>query len=107
MIRGRVPSETWKRLIGVPVLPVLQANTRLARLIMEEAHQVGHWCEVGALLAQSRRKAWIVGGRRLARAVIASCLVCRREGRKVQQQVMGDMKKEHLATGRREGQTAE
>merc|ERR1711867_432345 len=91
MGRGRVPVETWKCLIGLPMLPILASNPRMAKLIMQEVHDQDHRKEAGALLALSRRQAWILAGRRLARSIVKACLVCRREAKLLQQQVMGEL----------------
>merc|ERR1712101_37115 len=49
------------------------------------------------MLALSRRQAWILAGRRLARSVAKSCMRCRRENKELQQQVMGDLGEDQLA----------
>ena len=98
--RGRVPSDLWKRLTGMPVLPILDAASPLARMIVEEAHRKDHRKDVGTLMADSRRHAWIVGARRLIKSVVKSCMWCRRAGRKRLEQIMGDIGEENLVPTR-------
>merc|ERR1711867_185759 len=94
--QGRVPEQDWQRIAGVSYLPVLLASSRLARLLVMELHQVDHRKEVGAVLAMTRRHAWIVRGRQLVKSVVKSCVACRLQDRKMRQQVMGDLAAEQI-----------
>ena len=89
--RGRVPRDSWKRLVGMGSLPVLLASSRLSYLIVREVHDKGHRKETGAVLAMSRREAWIVAGRRLVKSVVKDCMLCRRISRVTQNQIIGDL----------------
>ena len=61
--RGRLPTEIWKSLVGMQVLPVLLSSAPLARLIVREVHQKDHRKDVGTILADTRRYVWIIKGR--------------------------------------------
>ena len=94
--RGRLPEPEWKRLTGISKLPILLAWSPLARLIVQHVHCKDHRCNVGALVAMTRRYAWVTGARRLVRAVVKSCMVCRLHRRQVQGQVMADLPNDTL-----------
>ena len=87
--RGRLPSDAWIRLTGKSYLPVLEGSAPLSRLMLRKIHVADHRQEVGALLATSRRTAWIMDGRRAARGVVKGCLWCRRHEVSRLQQRMG------------------
>ena len=87
--RGRFPTEVWQRLTGLPYLPVLPGNSRLAWLILKEAHEANHRQEVGAVMAISRRTAWVLDARRVTKKIIKSCMWCQRQDVKHVQQRMG------------------
>ena len=94
--RGRIPSSSWRQLAGRDFLPLLPGSSWLAKAIILQEHQKDHRQEVGAVLALSRRLAWITGGRRLVKAVVKGCMSCRRANRKHQEQIMGDIGEENL-----------
>ena len=89
--RGRLPSRAWERLSGMPYLPVLLGSSRLAYLLIKHLHEMDHRQEIGAVLAASRRWAWITAGRRLVRTVVKSCMACRRFETRRQSQRMGPL----------------
>ena len=60
-VRGRCDGALL-RLLGVDKLPVLARQSRLAKLIMWEAHLEDHRSTHTDVLARSRRRAWIVRG---------------------------------------------
>ena len=63
-VRGRGDSELMS-LLGVPRLPVLARESRLAKLIMWEAHNEDHRSTATDVLARSRHRAWIIRERYL------------------------------------------
>ena len=66
-------------------LPLLAHDNPLSWVIMLEAHSRGHPA-VGPTLEESRRKAWIASGRRLAQKIYDARIICRRrEARRVEQ----------------------
>ena len=62
----------------------------MAKLLLLHEHAVDHRREVGALLSATRRKAWIVDGRRQAKGVVKACVPCRMERKEALQQRMGE-----------------
>merc|ERR1711867_40718 len=66
------------------------AGSRLAHLIARHEHCVDHRREVGTVLSATRRRAWIVDGRRLVKGVVRSCVTCRLERKEALQQRMGE-----------------
>ena len=47
--RGRIPSQAWERLSGIPFLPVLLGSSRLALLLVQSLHAEDHRKEGGGL----------------------------------------------------------
>ena len=86
-VRGRCDGALL-RLLGVDKLPVLARQSRLAKLIMWEAHLEDHRSTHTDVLARSRRRAWIVRGRYLAKEVCKSCPRCKLGRRKLSEQIM-------------------
>ena len=84
--RGRLGETALEPLLGVSELPILMANTRVAKLYMWRSH-LGHSgpnkCgflhrAVAETLARSRRSVWIVRGKQVAKKVCSSCMECRK-----------------------------
>merc|ERR1712215_317818 len=73
--RGRL-GKGLPKIHGVEKLPILLSSSRLAKLIMIEAHRENHDGAPGTL-ARSRTRAWIHRGRYLARKVSSRCVHCR------------------------------
>ena len=94
-IRGRCGSALPK-LLGLDKLPVLPRDSRLAKLIVWEAHYEDHRLSPSDVLARSRRTAWIIRGRYLAREVCKMCPVCKLKKRNLTEQLMGDIPKHQL-----------
>ena len=86
------------KILGVEKLPVLLSSSRLAELIMIEAHQENHDGAPGTL-TRSRTRAWIHRGRYLARKVASRCVYCRAVAAVTQGQKMGDLPKERCELG--------
>ena len=94
-MRGRCESSL-PQLFGVSSVPILARCTRLARLIMIEAHCEDHRLSHLDVLARSRQRAWIVRGRFLAKDVIKACPLCRLRRSKLSKQLMGDIPQHQL-----------
>ena len=92
--RGRLGPNV-ARLLGPEKLPILSPDSRLAKLIMIKAHSEAHMWSPGDALFRSRKYAWIVRGRRLAKQVVKECLYCNVLKKKLrdqtEQQQMGDL----------------
>ena len=84
------------KLLGVPRLPVLSRQSRLAYLIMLEANAEDHRSSHTDVLARSRQRAWIIRGRFLAKEICKSCPLCRLNKRKLSQQLMADIPEHQL-----------
>ena len=100
MTSGRFPASIAAKNFGAPAVPILTNNSPLARLITWEAHQQCHRRDIPAVLAQTRRKAWIIKGRILVKSVIKACTFCRKSRAKLQEQIMADLPTEALEKGR-------
>ena len=87
--KGRLGKGAFK-ILGVEKLVVLQPNTRLAYLIIREAHEEIHH---GAkeTLWRSRTRAWIVRGYKLAEKVSKECQTCIIKRKELVSQRMGDL----------------
>ena len=70
--RGRL-KKGLPKILGIEKLPILLSSSRLAELIMIEAHKENH-DSAPATLARNRTRAWIHRGRYLARKVAARCV---------------------------------
>ena len=95
-IRGRC-DRSLLNLLGVDRLPVLARQTRLAKLIMIQAHYEDHRSSPTDVLARSRRISWIVRGRFLAKEVCKVCPLCKLHKRKMTQQIMADIPHHQLS----------
>ena len=84
------------KLLGVPPLPVLVRQSRLAYLIMLEANAEDHRSSHTNVLARYRQRAWIIRGRFLAKEICKSCPLCRLNKRKLSQQLMADIPEHKL-----------
>ncbi|XP_018360090.1 PREDICTED: uncharacterized protein LOC108759242 [Trachymyrmex cornetzi] len=73
---------------------ILPSQHHITNLILKEEHLRLHHCGVEQLLASSRRKYWILAGRREARRAVRSCLNCFRTRPPNLSVKMGDLPKE-------------
>ena len=94
MTRGRFGSELGK-IIGPRELPILPASCPLARSIMISAHNEAHKGQSDTCF-QSRTKAWILQGRRLAEQVSRECPRCPILWKKHLGQQLGNLPPERL-----------
>ena len=75
VVEGRA-SSGMRQFFGQNNLPVIMGSTRVAYLVMLEAHNQDH-AGIDITLATSRHTAWIVNARKLANQICKSCLRCR------------------------------
>ena len=75
VIQGRA-SIGMKQFFGQANLPVIMGSTRIAYLIMLDAHKQDH-AGKDITLATSRHTAWIVNASKLASQICKGCLRCR------------------------------
>jgi len=69
-------------------LPILDYSHPLAKLFLEEAHQVDHGGQDNMVL-RSRKRVWIVKARRIAKVVKENCFRCRLLYKRTMGQIMG------------------
>lgn len=86
---GRVQSWNEDR-TAVPLIPF---QSWLGTLLAREAHESNHE-GVAATLLRTRRKTWVVQGRRSVKKVINECLICKKRRARFCQQVMSDLPQE-------------
>lgn len=58
-------------------VPVLPFEARVSTLLAQESHKANHEGVAGTLL-QMRNKAWVIKGHILAKKMVDSCVVCRK-----------------------------
>ncbi|XP_077397336.1 BCAS3 microtubule associated cell migration factor isoform X1 [Festucalex cinctus] len=80
---GRVQSWTEEG-AAVPLIPF---QSWLATLLAREAHEANHE-GVAATLLHTRRKAWVIQGRRVVKKVVNECVTCKKQRARLCQQVM-------------------
>ena len=81
-----------KMLIGYDKcnLPMIYSSHIIARLYMQEAHNIEH-CGADRTLQRSREKVWIIRGRKLAQKVVNHCFTCKRRNKKLHGQMMAQV----------------
>ena len=75
VIRGRA-STGLQHFFGSKYLPVIMNSTRVAYLIMLNAHCQDH-AGRDVTMAMSRHDAWIINAKRLAKRIVKDCIRCR------------------------------
>lgn len=76
--------------VAVPLIP---CQSWLATLLAREAHEENHE-GVASTLLRTRKKAWIMQGRRTVKKVLNNCVTCKKQRAKMCQQVMSDLPQE-------------
>ena len=87
---------TMQQILGTPRLAILSPESRLAKLIMISSHRQDHRSTPGDALFRSRRHAWIIKGKALAKRVVQECAWCKVMARVPQKQKMGMLPPEKL-----------
>ena len=75
--QGRIPELSAKRVLGKPKLVVLSPNSKVAYMIMKKSHEEDHKRLPIDAVARSRKYAYIVRAKGLARKVIKNCGHCK------------------------------
>ena len=89
--RGRVSPGDMVAIMGYEDLVVITADSRLAYLVMKEAHEEDHRAAGDALWRSRRKGYWIVKGMNLAKKICLQCLKCRKLKAKLEEQIMADL----------------
>ena len=87
--RGRI-RKGIKAILGQTELPILMPTSRVAHLVMMEAHNQHHRGPKDTLW-RSRSVAWIHRGKQLARKIERTCRKCIKDRKKTQTQRMADL----------------
>ena len=97
--RGRIAKESLRLQLGHPKLLILSNKSRLAKLMMIQAHREDHRYSPGDALFRTRTfGVYIYRGRSLAEEVVKECQHCKlQRATETQQQVIGDLPKERFA----------
>ena len=95
--RGRLGKGLFK-ILGATELPILLPSSRLARLIMEDAHNQDHKGPKSTLW-RARAKAWVWRGYKLAKEVERNCRWCKAKKKKMLEQRMGDLPEDRFDLG--------
>ena len=85
-------SSTWNREKFI----LLPAKHRFSFLVAEKAHIDSGHLGVEATIAKIRTKYWIIGVRRMVRAIVARCKICKLKFKKLQSQKMSTLPVERL-----------
>ena len=80
-------------------VPILPYEAWILTLLAQEAHKANHE-EVAGTLLRMRKKAWVVRGRKVAKKIVDSCVICRKARARRCQQIMGDLPLERTQPAR-------
>ena len=83
---GRI--QSWRE--DGTAVPLIPFHSWVATLLAREAHDENHE-GVAATLLRTRRRAWIVQGRRTVKKVVNNCITCHKLKGKMCQQMMSDL----------------
>lgn len=78
---------------------ILPYEAWISTLLAQEAHRANHE-EIAGTLLRMRKKACIIKGRKLAKKVVDSCVICRKARARKCQQIMGDLPPERTKPAR-------
>ena len=78
---------------------VLPRDHQLAILLLRHLHQKRGHCGYKSLMHEARRKFWIIGLKKMAKAVVSECVICRKLRRKPLDQLMGQIPSLRVAAG--------
>ena len=90
-IQGRVTPEDMASVLGCSALRVVMPETRLAQLIMISCHTEDHRRDPRDTMARARKICWIPRGRQLALKIVKNCPSCKREDKRLGEQIMADL----------------
>ncbi|CAH2109258.1 unnamed protein product [Euphydryas editha] len=79
---------------------IIPCNTKLAELIIDQAHELTYHGGARLTTAFIRRKYWLIGGNNATKKRIRLCVKCRRQNPVLHQQIMGDLPSAHTNPSR-------
>ena len=82
--------------MGIECIPILESSSKLAELVMQYVHEKDHRQSTNAMLAVSRKWAWIIRGQKLAQKIVRACSFCRQCDQSQAKQIMGSIPMEYL-----------
>lgn len=77
-------------------VPLIPFQSWLGTLLAREAHKANHE-GIAATLLRTRRKAWVIEGRRIVKKIMNECVTCKKQRAKLCQQVMSDLPHERTS----------
>lgn len=89
---GRV--QSWNE--DGTAVPLIPFQSWLGTLLAREAHEANHE-GVAATLLRTKRKAWVVQGRRIVKKVVNKCITCKKQKARLRQQVMSALPQERTS----------
>lgn len=89
---GRV--QSWNE--DGTAVPLIPFQSWLGTLLAREAHEANHE-GVAATLLRTKRKAWVVQGRRIVKKVVNKCITCKKQKARLCQQVMSALPQERTS----------
>ena len=89
---GRI--QSWNE--DGSAVPLIPFQSYLGVMIAREAHETNHE-GVAATLLHTRKKAWVVQGRRTVKKVINNCITCKKQRAKLCKQVMSTLPQERTS----------
>ena len=78
---------------------VLPRGHRMAILLLHHLHGKRGHCGYKSLMHEARRTFWIIGLRKMAKAIVSKCVVCRKLRKKPLDQLMGQLPSLRVAAG--------
>ncbi|KAL0881752.1 hypothetical protein ABMA27_001541 [Loxostege sticticalis] len=93
-VGGRLSNSFYDYDTKHPIL--LHSSHHLTKLIYRHYHMLLLHAGPQLLLATSRHKVWVLGGRNLARKIVHDCIKCCRFSGKVKQPIMGNLPEQRL-----------
>lgn len=97
-VRGRLLNATVTYDERYPI--IIPSNSRLARLLLEEAHHETLHGSIQVMLHYTRSKYWIIGARKTAASTVKSCVTCLRFSKQDHHQIMSDLPEERITSSR-------
>ena len=78
---------------------ILPSDNLLVKLLLRHLHDMRGHCGYKSLIHEARRMYWIIGVRRMSKALTAKCIICRKLRKKPLDQLMGQIPSLRVAAG--------